>query len=85
MKLHVKFKVDLDKGFDIVCTHFEFCCLSGLISVWNGVLDTPHLFEASNFIYVDFIDPSEAGTNFVCYNNISAALEDFNIKEVGII
>lgn len=82
MKFHVQFKINLDKGFDIICTHFEFCCLSGLISVWNGLLDHPHLFEASNFIYVEFIEAIEAGTNFVCYNNIATALKDFNIKEV---
>lgn len=82
MKLHVQFKVSPDEGFDVVCTHFEFCCASGLISIWNGLLDIPHLFEASHFIYVDFIEADEAGTNFVCYNNIAAALKDFNIKEV---
>lgn len=80
MKYHVRFKVSVNNGFDIVCTHFSIGV--DLISVWNGVFDHPHLFEASNFISVDFIDTEEAGTNFVCYNNISEALKVFNIQEV---
>lgn len=83
MKFYVRFIIDAEVGFDIVCTHFEFRVLSGLISVWNGVLDLPHLFEASHFMHIDLIKPEEAGTDLVCYNNISAALKDFNIKEVS--
>lgn len=81
MKFHVHLATGVGEGFDLTCTHFDFSPHTGFIYCWNGCLDTPHSFDASNFIEIRFINSEEAGIKFVCYNNISAALKDYDIKE----
>lgn len=82
MKQYFRIEIIGNKRFDVCCTHFDVCLLSGTFSIWNGVLDIVHVIRLDNIVGIELIDKDEAGIDYKCYNDISCCISQEGLSEV---